>query len=1180
MKKIVNHFCLAVLLFFVAGNVSAQQQKKFQKMYSLDSLTGFNEFAAQTEATAGNYFGQEYHFYMSRAKRNYIKTKYNLPDSPNYLFKPPSPGSNEIMSTCTNMDFEAGNLSGWTVTNGIITNATSMAGCCPNAGGISAVIAGAGNDPITGTSLVSPFGGNFIARINNAATGAVVERISQTFTVTAANSLLQFAYKAILESAGHNCNDNPFLNIRLLNCNNQVIACPQAQIIAPSGACASSSPGFVNGGSYYHTPNWQISALDLTPYIGSCVTLQITVGDCTAYGHYGYAYLDAQCMPMNITVNGVQFPVGTGASTIALCGAGVGTITAPPGLGPYTWNGPAGSGVTNVSNQTFTTTTPGQYSLTMNPIGACAPINRLVNFSITLPPVAGFNFTSTPCASSLNVISTSQQNGGAAITGYTWKWGDATPNSTLNPESHVYSTPGPKQVKLVVTNAAGCVDSITQTINVTLPPVVNFSANTICMGSQTSFTNSSSTGGAASNNYTWTFGGGAGTSNALNPSITYPSSGIFNVQLAAMNSDGCSGVFQKTVEVYGRAVVDFTPTGVCFGTPSNFTNLTSLTANPNTGAASSYSWNFGDGGSSVQSNPVYSYTSSTNAASNTNYGVWLYVTTANGCKDSVNKQVSVYSLPTANFNADSVCLGNVTSFQDVSSGNGNPFLLFVYDWNSDGIADLTHNSISASQTFTSWGNNAVTYTVITSPAGSTLSCFNSITKNVWVHPGPLAGITHSDVCLDAQPMNISGAPSTIPVGNISNYSWSFGDGATSAVNTAATITHSYSLPGVYVVTLTASSANGCNSTATRTVEVWDRPYGTFVYSKTCFGKRTTISANQTGTTVVSNFSWDLNNNVSNIEAAGATINYTFAAEGYQPIHLLLTSNRGCQNIIPGSVYINYNPKPNFFAPRRAGCTDLCISIIDSTEALTGPGVNQSWQWSFGNGTNLNAAGGTTNTVCYSNTSHFNIQRYDVKLIVTTDSGCVDSIRKRNYISVYPKPHADFSWHGEDGDILTPVIKFQNQSLGHNYFQWYFNDAWNALDSVNNSPSHYFNTEEPKFVNVFLAVRNYYGCKDTIMKPIEIGPNFTFYIPNTFTPNGDGVNDLFTGVGIGIKEFDMWIFDRWGEMIYFTDDIKKGWDGSVKRKKVEEKTDVYQYKVLVTDLKGKIHQYVGHVTLLK
>ncbi len=131
-----------------------------------------------------------------------------------------------------------------------------------------------------------------------------------------------------------------------------------------------------------------------------------------------------------------------------------------------------------------------------------------------------------------------------------------------------------------------------------------------------------------------------------------------------------------------------------------------------------------------------------------------------------------------------------------------------------------------------------------------------------------------------------------------------------------------------------------------------------------------------------------------------------------------------------------------------------------------------------------------------------------------------------------------------------------------------------------NPLHYYATDIPRNFNVFLAVRNQYGCKDTISKYVEIGPEYTFYIPNTFTPNEDGTNEMFTGTGIGIKGYKMWIYDRWGEKLYYTEDITKGWDGSVKGIQDKDKVDVYTYRAIVTDLWNKEHEYVGHVTVLK
>jgi gliding motility-associated-like protein len=111
--------------------------------------------------------------------------------------------------------------------------------------------------------------------------------------------------------------------------------------------------------------------------------------------------------------------------------------------------------------------------------------------------------------------------------------------------------------------------------------------------------------------------------------------------------------------------------------------------------------------------------------------------------------------------------------------------------------------------------------------------------------------------------------------------------------------------------------------------------------------------------------------------------------------------------------------------------------------------------------------------------------------------------------------------------------------------------------------------------------NQYGCRDTAYIPVDIGPGFVFYIPNAFSPaNDDGINDLFTGFGVGIAEYEMWIFDRWGERLYYSNDIYKGWDGKVQGKTGDAKDDVYVWKVKLKDVLGKKHDYVGHVTLLK
>ncbi|MDP3219499.1 MAG: PKD domain-containing protein, partial [Deltaproteobacteria bacterium] len=531
--------------------------------------------------------------------------------------------------------------------------------------------------------------------------------------------------------------------------------------------------------------------------------------------------------------------------------------------------------------------------------------------------------------------------------------------------------------------------------------------------------------------------------------------------------------------------------------------------------------------------------------------------------------------------ADSVCYGSPTTLTDASNLNGNPLFIFSWDFNADNISDLSNNSLSSTHTFTNWGNNSVIYTAFTSPNGGMLTCSDKITKNVWVHPIPNAFINYTNKCVDLQPNLMNGGNSSVSVGSIVNYAWDYGNGNTNLLNPGASTSYSYNVVGNYVVTLTVTTAAGCTNTFSQTVEVWERPYANFSYSKVCAGKQTVLKGNQLPPSApIAIYQWDFNNSVTSIEATGAQVTYTFNAGGLTPVNLLVTSDKGCTNTIPGNVYINYNPKPNFYAPKRAGCADLCISILDSTQVLTGPAKVANWEWSFGNNLYNNSNQPNTQFSCYTNSSNLSTKDYSLKLIVRTDSGCVDSVIKNKYVRVYPKPVADFQWKGQDGNLLTPVIAFQNTSIGYSSFSWYYNDGVNITDSVNQNPVHYYKTDIARNFNVFLAVRNQYGCKDTISKLVDIGPEFTFYIPNTFTPNGDGNNETFTGNGIGIKAYKMWIYDRWGEKLYYTEDINKGWDASIKGKHDVEKMDVFTYKVIVTDLWNKEHEYVGHVTLLK
>ncbi len=217
---------------------------------------------------------------------------------------------------------------------------------------------------------------------------------------------------------------------------------------------------------------------------------------------------------------------------------------------------------------------------------------------------------------------------------------------------------------------------------------------------------------------------------------------------------------------------------------------------------------------------------------------------------------------------------------------------------------------------------------------------------------------------------------------------------------------------------------------------------------------------------------------------------------------------------------------------------------------------------------------------------------------------MDTIVKNNYIEVYPTPVAGFSWGPTDADLYDPKITFVNQAIGAGTYtpaltygqygiQYQMGDTYASSTDPNivyNNTSFSHTYGDPDYADVVenytvtQSVINTYGCKDAITEIVTIQPIVTFYIPNAFSPNKDGTNEGFKGTGIGIDNttYNLWIFDRWGLMIYHAQDLEKAWDGHMQGHEdwAVLQEDVYVWKVKFNDILHKSHDYHGTVTLVK
>jgi gliding motility-associated-like protein len=207
--------------------------------------------------------------------------------------------------------------------------------------------------------------------------------------------------------------------------------------------------------------------------------------------------------------------------------------------------------------------------------------------------------------------------------------------------------------------------------------------------------------------------------------------------------------------------------------------------------------------------------------------------------------------------------------------------------------------------------------------------------------------------------------------------------------------------------------------------------------------------------------------------------------------------------------------------------------------------------------------------------------YTTSLTVTTVDGCVGTKVDTNYVNVYENPVANFEPSTYRTTTLDPMVFFNDLSTAATTWEWTFGDPTSSINfSHDQNPVHTFSGYG--IYKVTLTTYSEYGCVDSISKFINVENTFYFWIPNSFSPDKNGVNEVYRPVGfaLDITQYSMEILDRWGMLIYKTNNYYDSWNGKVNNSGDRLKHGEYVYIFNVTDLTGKRHRYVGNVTLLR
>jgi len=390
-------------------------------------------------------------------------------------------------------------------------------------------------------------------------------------------------------------------------------------------------------------------------------------------------------------------------------------------------------------------------------------------------------------------------------------------------------------------------------------------------------------------------------------------------------------------------------------------------------------------------------------------------------------------------------------------------------------------------------------------------------------------------------------------GGVGNYTYQWSNSNTNAsqqVSPGATSTYF----------VTATDGNGCVGT-TDSVVVLVNDLNLVTLSvvpdtTVCVGDPYTLSAAVTGG--IGNYLFTWNNGLG--QGPGPFVVSPNANTNY-----VVTITDVCGNIKSETISVNVENLPNVdLLPQSAvNCGEANLSFQNFQSNPNG----FTYYWDFGD----NTSSSQEEPIKAYNQSGV----YPVILTVTSPFGCSNSDQAFVTITINTKPTADFEADPYETTMLNPQINFDNFSTDANFYNWTFGDG---ESSTVTNPSHIYK-EDGTYV-ITLIARHANGCKDTVSKEVIIEPEYHFYIPNAFTPNNDGMNDIFTAEGEEIKQFSMQIFNRWGDLIFQTTDLEQGWDGTANGSDEVSMTGVYVYKIKLRDWQGLYHNFTGHVSLLK
>jgi|GEM_PF-4413833 len=738
----------------------------------------------------------------------------------------------------------------------------------------------------------------------------------------------------------------------------------------------------------------------------------------------------------------------------------------------------SGEGITNANTGEFTPTTTGDFELTYtytNQNTNCESKDTKIVTVEGIPPFA-FSIDSVACVG--DTLQLSIEDDETSGTTYTWCFENGDISTDPNPD-YVFDTEGTQTVTLKIETVCGCIDEVTQEINIIGSPIALFSDNInnttfICTPLLVDFTNDSE---GQFLNYLWDFGNGD-TSTLENPSIEYNEEVIsdttFYVTLTVWN-DCDTTIYMDSVRASPTPQINYgiNVDEICSGTPIVFNNLT--IGNPET----SY-WDLGNGNTSTDFEPEpQTYYADTQDS------IYLITLIAgNDCGfDTLSWEITVKpNTVEAFFFADDTtgCEPLTVNLQDYSTEGIN----IVWDFgngDNDNLPNTTYD-------YTEAGTYIITEIVNNGCA------YDTAYQDIIVHPAPTIDslIVPTIICI-----NDTATFSVASNDNISNYTWSFGDGDTAYFQET---THIFDSIGIFNVEVTVASTNfDCTATTSTTIEVIDNPVASFTYAQDNVCSPSSIEFTTTSNT---NCLWDFGdgNTATDCEP---THEFTSTIDTFFVVTFTSINEAGCREDTTQNIFVKAQPISDFAIDTQSFCD------IPATVQLTNLSSDNAagFLWDFENG--------DTSTLNNPSATFTDYGEYTISLTVNTAFGCTDTYTQT--IQVFPQPQANFIPNLSEGCEPTNIT-FENNTTNATNYYWDFGDGNTSIEETGSNEYENAGIYSAQLIATYDTI-----CYDTLILENAINiyesPTANFTIDTTKVCEGGEIQFTNLSIDASTVEWD-------------------------------------------------------------